>query len=528
MNSVIVRPVLIALLLLFIPSSAYADDPPGPPTGGDQPGAQSTTTVTLVPVEGKRYTLYISVRLTSPGTNGDPRRPKPQPPKRPGPPPGDPKLPRTTYYTLTVDGELQYCVRREEEKRPGHLWGYWYQLCTVSVTGSPEWEAEVAKHPNERPYLLSTNIPLQIYYTPCGGDPPICAHVIAYSEIVWVPKRYESRHIDVRGDPITATDAAEAAESVLANLPMPEIRLTANPDLGLVNVPAWFWAERYNGQTLSHTENVFLTAPGAPAPGDCPPVPPIQNMRTNLTLPSGVPEIIGAVFKRGVPRTIWGWGYSDMDGHQPYLGYSHFHTGIDFPAPEGTPLYAPAAGVARQEVWRNGTNVVRLLLPSGHTYNFLHLSHMVASGPVDAGDLIGYVGDTGYSFQPHLHIEMMPPGVATGEWVPPEHWSCLGGGAGLSVTVTVHMRGTTYLWDFGDGSAATGSLGRPYPAQSDVTHTYQYSSAGHKDGFPTRLTVQYGGEYIVDNGPPQALPLIEVTYEGGYRVQEAQSVLTDR
>lgn len=94
-------------------------------------------------------------------------------------------------------------------------------------------------------------------------------------------------------------------------------------------------------------------------------------------------------------------------------------------------------------------------------------------------------------------------------------------------TVEVRVWPSRYEWDFGDGkSLVADSLGKPYPAESDIQHTYEHSSLGLPDGFPVRLTVTFDAEFRVNGGAPQALPSIQQTYEYGYRVQEIQSVLT--
>ncbi len=94
-------------------------------------------------------------------------------------------------------------------------------------------------------------------------------------------------------------------------------------------------------------------------------------------------------------------------------------------------------------------------------------------------------------------------------------------------TVEVRVWPSRYEWDFGDGKAVVAdSLGKPYPAESDIQHTYEHSSLGLPEGFPVRLTVTFNAEFRVNGGAPQALPSIQQTYEDGYRVQEIQSILT--
>ena len=98
---------------------------------------------------------------------------------------------------------------------------------------------------------------------------------------------------------------------------------------------------------------------------------------------------------------------------------------------------------------------------------------------------------------------------------------------GTSFTVSVRIWPSHYEWDFGDGhSLVTESLGKPHPAESDIQHTYETSSLGFADGFPVRLSVTFHVEYRVNGGPAESLPSITQVVEYGYRVQEAQSVLT--
>jgi hypothetical protein len=97
---------------------------------------------------------------------------------------------------------------------------------------------------------------------------------------------------------------------------------------------------------------------------------------------------------------------------------------------------------------------------------------------------------------------------------------------GSSFTVEVRVWGSRYDWSFGDGKMLSGgSLGRPYPAESDVQHSYGHSSLPFPGGFPVRLTAEFSAEYRVDGGGPQGLPSVRRTYEAGFRVQEIQTVL---
>lgn len=98
--------------------------------------------------------------------------------------------------------------------------------------------------------------------------------------------------------------------------------------------------------------------------------------------------------------------------------WSRYHTGQDFPAPSGTPIYAVASGVVLSSTaggWA-GTNVV-LQHSNGGSTLYAHMSQKVVSPgqTVKAGQLIGYVGNTGRSFGAHLHLEYYQPGVTPGD-----------------------------------------------------------------------------------------------------------------
>lgn len=101
---------------------------------------------------------------------------------------------------------------------------------------------------------------------------------------------------------------------------------------------------------------------------------------------------------------------------------SGFHTGIDLGGEEGTPVYAPARGrIALAETLTVRGNVVVIDHGFGVFSGFFHLSQLpVQYGQmVEAGDLIGHVGNTGLSSGAHLHWEMRVFGIA----VDPLQWT---------------------------------------------------------------------------------------------------------
>lgn len=88
------------------------------------------------------------------------------------------------------------------------------------------------------------------------------------------------------------------------------------------------------------------------------------------------------------------------------------HRGVDFKAPEGTPIVTPFEGVVTKVNWatRGNGNCVKIEDLHGWEVSYLHLSE-VADGirpgkKVSAGTKLGAVGNTGHSFAPHLHYQI--------------------------------------------------------------------------------------------------------------------------
>jgi murein DD-endopeptidase MepM/ murein hydrolase activator NlpD len=93
----------------------------------------------------------------------------------------------------------------------------------------------------------------------------------------------------------------------------------------------------------------------------------------------------------------------------PVYGYRSCHTGVDMGAPSGTPIRVTAAGV----VVANATggpygNHTLVSHGNGLFSMYAHQSQFGAEEgqTVEAGQVIGYVGSTGYSTGPHLHFEI--------------------------------------------------------------------------------------------------------------------------
>ena len=62
----------------------------------------------------------------------------------------------------------------------------------------------------------------------------------------------------VVGPPLAAVDPVAIAAEVLGIVPLPPIRVGANPGVGLVAMPSWFWIDGYDGRRLSGSRAVGL------------------------------------------------------------------------------------------------------------------------------------------------------------------------------------------------------------------------------------------------------------------------------
>ena len=97
----------------------------------------------------------------------------------------------------------------------------------------------------------------------------------------------------------------------------------------------------------------------------------------------------------------------------PILRFLKLHTGTDFAAPSGTPVHAAADGVIEYAARKGGYgNFIRLNMGGGLATGYAHLSGFAVSPGqrVARGQVIGYVGTTGFSTGPHLHYEMYKNG----------------------------------------------------------------------------------------------------------------------
>jgi murein DD-endopeptidase MepM/ murein hydrolase activator NlpD len=94
----------------------------------------------------------------------------------------------------------------------------------------------------------------------------------------------------------------------------------------------------------------------------------------------------------------------------PVLGIARMHNGLDFAAPQGTPIYSTGNGLIKIAGNTGNGFGNHVVINHGYGYETVY-GHMVKvkvnSGQrVRRGELIGWVGSTGLSSGPHLHYEV--------------------------------------------------------------------------------------------------------------------------
>jgi murein DD-endopeptidase MepM/ murein hydrolase activator NlpD len=101
----------------------------------------------------------------------------------------------------------------------------------------------------------------------------------------------------------------------------------------------------------------------------------------------------------------------------------NFHRGVDLRSPMGTPVHAISPGVVRiSKMFRLHGGTIGIDHGQGVVSTYLHMSKLALpeGTEVKAGDVVGYVGATGFATGPHLHWGLYVNGVAVNpsQWIP--------------------------------------------------------------------------------------------------------------
>jgi len=114
--------------------------------------------------------------------------------------------------------------------------------------------------------------------------------------------------------------------------------------------------------------------------------------------------------------TLWpvrGWITAEFDEELP--GREGPHRGLDIAASQGTPILAAAQGVVTLSGWDANLGLVVVVdHQNGLSTLYGHCSQILAQvgDPVEQGQVIAHLGNTGRSSAPHLHFEVRESGVA--------------------------------------------------------------------------------------------------------------------
>ena len=120
-------------------------------------------------------------------------------------------------------------------------------------------------------------------------------------------------------------------------------------------------------------------------------------------------SIAKVLVHRPVPNGTLGDGFAWRI--HPILGVRKFHNGVDFRAPMGSPIQAAGDGVVEKISWETGYGkYVRIRHDGGYETTYAHISStpsdLRVGERVTQGQVIAYVGSTGYSTGPHLYYEL--------------------------------------------------------------------------------------------------------------------------
>jgi len=117
--------------------------------------------------------------------------------------------------------------------------------------------------------------------------------------------------------------------------------------------------------------------------------------------------------RKPVNEAIMRSGFGERN--HPLLGIAKMHTGVDWAAPMGTPIFASGNGTIEKLGWEGGYGkYVRIQHANGYETAYGHMSafarNMDVGVRVRQGQVIGFVGSTGVSTGPHVHYEILVNG----------------------------------------------------------------------------------------------------------------------
>ena len=209
---------------------------------------------------------------------------------------------------------------------------------------------------------------------------------------------------------LAATPAANVitTTATLADVASTVVSTTAQPGEGMIRITTRVCGSADGWQANASANGVIppiylvllgqtlrISCSGTPAPTTPAPSTPSQPTSSGWVNP--------------LPGTCITSGYGDRVGG--------FHFGTDLGGAWGTPIHAAAAGTAYRGWEAGGAGNYITINHGGGVYTlYMHQSSFAVSDGqwVSAGQIIGYVGETGNAHGAHLHFEVRPNGNVWG------------------------------------------------------------------------------------------------------------------
>jgi murein DD-endopeptidase MepM/ murein hydrolase activator NlpD len=105
----------------------------------------------------------------------------------------------------------------------------------------------------------------------------------------------------------------------------------------------------------------------------------------------------------------------ELEPYDPFCPGRHIHTGVDLAAPLGSAVHSASSGIAHAGVDPNGAGNFVMVVADPHVrVYYCHLSAIgVVNGQtVNAGQVIGALGESGRATGPHVHFEVQVDGTS--------------------------------------------------------------------------------------------------------------------
>ncbi|MFN8108841.1 MAG: M23 family metallopeptidase [Thermoleophilia bacterium] len=247
-----------------------------------------------------------------------------------------------------------------------------------------------------------------------SADGPASLHVNAVHVVSAAGGELTVGHMDLAA--AAGSGAVDRPAPVTAPSPDPELA-PAPPASTTARTPSGPPSRRA-GTTHRHTTPARTTTPAATTQATTPTPPAATGSGGSTSAPVVTPpKGASAVLPAGSYTVPVSGATNFTDDYGAPRAGTGWHHGIDVFAAIGTPVVAVADGTVSKVGWNDlGGNRLWLTDGNGTGYYYAHLSAYAPvardGGRVRAGEVVGYVGNTGQAATtpPHLHFEIHPGG----------------------------------------------------------------------------------------------------------------------